>query len=326
MLRKSCLAMSFGVLILIVLAGWVGEIQAQKEYPTRAIDIICPMAPGGSTDLTARLIAAYLHKKWKVPVNVINKPGGACVPGTLEVYQAAPDGYTLLMDGSSSSYLLVVSVRNVPFKITDRTFIATTNGTPHLIFVAPNSPFKTLKDLEDEAKKDPENFTWTSLGGVGGQDSVIRQFLKAIGVDVKKTKPVIAKGGAESVALTAGGHVKMGSSSISSAIPAIKGGMVRTLAMAAKERWPDLPDIPTAGEVGYSSVDVVNWLGLSGPPKLPSNVVDALDKAQQEFVKDPEIVQKLRNMGTIPIYRDAKATIEHVMKKMDEVEKLWGLK
>lgn len=314
------------LLIIFLLTGWVAQVQSQEKYPTRAIDLIVPFAPGASTDLVARIAADYLNKIWKVPVNVINKPGGNTVPACLEVYSAKPDGYTLLVDNNPSSSMTPIVVKKLPYKIMDRAFIAIISEVPMVPIVHSGSPFKSLKDLEIEAKKDPENFTWTSLGGVGGQDSVIRQFLKAIGVDVKKTKPVIAKGGAESVALTAGGHVKMGSSSISSAIPAIKGGMVRTLAMAAKERWPDLPDIPTAGEVGYSSVDVVNWLGLSGPPKLPSNVVDALDKAQQEFVKDPEIVQKLRNMGTIPIYRDAKATIEHVMKKMDEVEKLWGLK
>jgi tripartite-type tricarboxylate transporter receptor subunit TctC len=191
-----------------VVVAAAGQADAQPKYPARAIDIVVPMSPGGSTDLSARLIATYVNQKWKVPVNVINKPGGNCVPGSLEVFSSAPDGYTLLMDGSSSTYLMMAAVRNLPFKLMDRTFTGSVIGTPHIIVVPASSPVRTLKDLEAEAKKDPGSFTWTSLGGVGGQDFLIREFLDTIGVDVKKTKPILAKGGAESITLTAGRDVE----------------------------------------------------------------------------------------------------------------------
>lgn len=119
-----------GVIFLIgvlILTGWTELVHAQAKYPTRAIDIICPMAPGGGTDVTDRLIAAYLNKKFRVPANVINKPGGNSVPACLEVYQAAPDGYTLLGDGTVSSYMLAVAVKNIPFKVMDRTFLVITS-------------------------------------------------------------------------------------------------------------------------------------------------------------------------------------------------------
>jgi tripartite-type tricarboxylate transporter receptor subunit TctC len=299
---------------------------AQSKYPARAIDLIVPMSPGGSTDLSARLIATYVSQKWKVPVNVINKPGGNCVPGSLEVFSSSPDGYTLLMDGSSSTYLMLAAVKNLPFKLMDRTFTGSVIGTPHIIVVPASSSVKTLKDLEAEAKKDPDSFTWTSLGGVGGQDFLIREFLDTIGVDVRRTKPILAKGGAESIALTAGGHIKMGGSSVSSAIPAIKGGLIRALAVTSKERAPDLPDVPTTAELGYPAVDVVNWLGISGPAKLPPNVVTAWDAVLQDMLKDPEVQEKMKNIGVRPFYLDANKTIDHVNSKVLIIEKLWGLK
>lgn len=315
-----CLLMAIAAVVTVA-----GQADAQPTYPARAIDIVVPMSPGGSTDLSARLIATYVNQKWKVPVNVINKPGGNCVPGSLEVFSSAPDGYTLLMDGSSSTYLMMAAVRNLPFKLMDRTFTGSVIGTPHIIVVPASSPVKTLKDLEAEAKKDPGSFTWTSLGGVGGQDFLIREFLDTIGVDVKKTKPILAKGGAESITLTAGGHVKMGGSSVSSAIPAIQGGLIRALAVTSKERSPDLPDVPTTAEVGYPAVDVVNWLGISGPAKLPASVIAAWDAAMQDMLKDPEVQKKMKNIGVRPFYLDANKTVDHVNGKIKIVSRVWGL-
>ncbi len=158
------LAGVFSVLI-IMLAGWIGEVQSQEKYPTRAIDIIVPFSAGGSTDLTARVVSAYLRKKWGVPVNVINKSGGNTVPAGLEVYSAKPDGYTLLLDGTPSFSMLPAVVKNLPFDLMKRTFFASIGICPLIFSVHPDSPFQNMKDAEAEAKKDPENFTWTSLGG-----------------------------------------------------------------------------------------------------------------------------------------------------------------
>lgn len=320
------LCCAFLLVVSLFASGWVEQTQAQPKYPVRPIDLIIPMAAGGSTDLAGRVIAAYLHNKWNVPVNAINKPGGNCVPGSLEVFNAAPDGYTLLMDGQSSSSQMLVAVRKLPFNLMDRTFIATTFGSVFMVIVNPSSPFKSLKDLETEAKRDPENFTWTSLGGSGGQDYVGRQFFKIIGVDIRKTKPVMAKGGSEAVVLTAGGHVKMGSGTVSSCLPGIRGGTLRPLAVTSRTRWPDLPDVPTTAEVGYPALNALPWYCISGPPNLPAHVVDIWDKALQEMVKDPEIITKMRNVGAIAYYLDSSATKEFLKKEIEEMEVLWGVK
>ena len=316
------------VLLSVLFTTWVGSMEAgaQEKYPARAIDIICPFAAGGSTDLIARITAAFLNKKWGVPVNVVNKPGGNTVPACLEVYRANPDGYTLLADGNPSSSMVGIVMKNIPFKVMDRTFLGMIGQAPHVPIVAASSPFKSLKDLEAEAKKSPESFTWTSLGGASIQDYVIRQFLKAIGVDVVKTKPVMSQGGSQAVTMTAGGHVKMGTATTSSALPAIKGGMVRPLAITSPTRWPDLPDVATTAELGYPTITGVQWNGISGPPNVPAAVTEKWNKDLQEMLKDPEAISKLKNVGASPFFHDARQFREFVLKQTEEVAILWGLK
>src|SRR5512139_1576795 len=134
------------LIICIVLTGLVKQAQSQEKYPTRAIDLIIPFAPGGSTDMWARFVADFLKKKWNVAVNPINKTGGGSVPANLEVYQAAPDGYTMLADSQSSCSFLEVGIKDLPFKVMDRTFVATLAVAPSIFICSPKLPFKNLKD------------------------------------------------------------------------------------------------------------------------------------------------------------------------------------
>jgi len=259
-------------------------------------------------------------------VNVVNKPGGNTVPACLEVYNAAPDGYTLFGDSLPATSQLPLVVKNLPFKIMDRTFISMVALTPMVIIVPSTSPFMSMKELEAEARKDPGNLTWTCLGGSAAIDFTLRQVLKAWDVDILKTKPIMCQGGSQAAMLTAGGHVKLGGGTISGALPAIKAGTVRPLAVTSKQRWPDLPDVPTTEEVGYPSVNVQNRLGYSGPPKLPSSVVEAWEKVSQEMIKDPEVISKLKNIGAVPYYLNARDTRALTAKEIEEVEILFRVK
>jgi tripartite-type tricarboxylate transporter receptor subunit TctC len=324
--EKRVLALVLIFVGLFVINGWGGEAQAQTKYPDKPIDIIVPLSAGGACDITSRIAAVYLSKKWRVPVNVINKPGGNTIPACLEVYQANLNGYTMLGDGTSSSYLLVVAIKNLPIKIMDRTFIAGLSSVPMMIIVPANSPFKSLKDLEAEAKRDPEAFTWSSMGGTGGPDIIVRQFLQSFGVDVRRTKPVIGKGGSDTAIFTAGGHVKMGVATPVSASALLKGGLVKPLAIADVKRHPDYPDVPTAAEEGFPDVDYVPWFGVSGPPNMPSNIVNIWNSALEEMSKDPESISKMKNAGMVPLYRNSQMIKDHVIRRMGQVEKLWGLK
>jgi tripartite-type tricarboxylate transporter receptor subunit TctC len=325
--RNVLLCLVF-VLVIFLSAGWFEQVQSQEKYPAKPVDLIVGYPPGGATDLAARVLTIYLEKKWGGRVNVINKPGGNAIPAILEVLKARPDGYTLLADVITSYSMLHIALKDVPFKATDRDILAIWGSTPNAWFVPPNSPFKTLKDVEAEAKRDPENFTWTSLGGPSPQDFCMKQFFKAIGVDVSKTKPVMVKGGAQVIVMTAGGHVKLGFSAIATTIPAAKAGNVKVVAVTSKttSRWPDFPEIPTTQELGYEAITFSGWVGVSGPPNLPPLVIETWNKTLQEMAKDPEMVSKMRNVGLEPYYLNSKEAREFVLREIEEGRALWVAK
>ena len=315
-------------LALVTVMGWCVPLEAQQPYPTKPINLIVGFPPGGATDIAARTLSVYLEKKWGTRVNVVNKPGGNAIPAVLEVLNATPDGYTLLADVITSYTMLHISLKDVPFKPTDRNILGIWGSTPDAWFVPGDSPFKSMKDVEEDAKRDPENFTWTSLGGPAPQDFCLKQFFRAIGVNVSRTKPVMSKGGAQVVAMVAGGHVKLGLSTVATTLPAVKSENIRVLAVTTKTktRWPELPDIPTIQEAGYGSITFSGWVGVSGPQKLPPSVIDTWSKALQEMTKDSEMISKLRTMGMEAYYLPSKEAREFVLTGIEEGSKLWSSK
>lgn len=323
--RVKCLFSILVLMPIVISTAWIDPVQAQKKYPTEAIEIIVPYNPGGATDLSARIMADYMSKKWGVSINIVNKSAGVRVPACLDLYGAKPDGYTLMQDGMGSSVQMPVAVKNLPFKIMDRTFIAIFADTPTVYVVKPDSPIKTMKDVEEEVKKDPSSFTWTSLGGAGSYDYAMRRFLKVVGVNVDKTKPVVVKGGAEGVTLAAAGSVKLGLATFSSAAPSMSAKIIRPVAITTDKRNPNFPDIPTVVEQGYPDATQADRYGPSGPPNLPSHIVGIWEKAIEEMIKDPEVIKKLERIGCTPNYQNTRETRERVLKELQQVRELYGI-
>lgn len=321
---KRCFIIGLSLVLLAM--AWAQQVQSQEKYPTRAINMIVPFTPGGSTDMAARAMGPFLTKKWGVPVNVINKPGGNTIPAQVEVYNSPPDGYTMLADGQPMCSLLEVVVKDLPFKVADRTFVAITVYSPIITIVPASSPFKTLKDLMADAQRDPQNFTWDSLGGVSGDDFVGRQFFKAAGVDVSKTKPVMSKGGSAAAILVAGGHMKMGHPAIISAWPHIQAGTVRVLAVALKERDPMLPDVPSTAELGFPIMYCPFWLGVSGPPKMSAHIAEIWSKAIKEIMKEPEYLAQIKKMGMRPFYHGPAEMREYIKRESELAADVYGVK
>ncbi|MCO5090102.1 tripartite tricarboxylate transporter substrate binding protein [Bosea sp. (in: a-proteobacteria)] len=300
------------------------EAFAQAAYPSRAIELIVPFAPGGATDLTARVVAPALEAHWKVPVRVINKPGGNTVPAVSEVMRANPDGYSLLADSPASSSMLEVVVRNLPFQSMDRTFMGMISQAPFIFVVSPDSAIKTMADAIEQARKDPSTFSWTSLGGAGAPDYAFRRLFHSIGVDVRKTRPVASKGGNEAVIMTASGNVTLGVGSWASVSPLLGSGKLRALAVAAPTRFPLLPETPTTEEVGHPSVQVMFWFSVSGPPNLPAPVVKAWDEAIAAIAADPKVRETLQKIGNVPYVHPAEKVRAMVESEKKNVESLWA--
>ena len=312
------------VLAVLLSGAAVTAAGAQEKYPTKPVEIIVPFVAGASTDSGTRVMAQALEARWGVPVKVINKPGGNTVPAVTEVMAAKPDGTTILADNIASSAMLDTVVKNLPYKVTDRTFIATTAYTPMMFIVHIDSPFKTLKDASDALKKDTDTFTWTSLGGVGAQDMVFRQFAAANGVDIKKPRAIALKGGAEAVTMTAGGHVTMGTGTFSAIAAPLSAKKLRVLAVAGPERWPQIPDIPTTTEAGAADVQTLFWIGVSGPPKLPAHIVAAWNEALKAVLADPAVREKMLNAGLLVSYEDAKGMLARVERDYKKTQDLYS--
>ncbi len=313
------------LIVFFLMAGLGGEAMSQAKYPVRAITVICPYGTGGTLDVVTRLSAAYMSEKFGVPVNVVNKAGGNAIPGTLDVLSSSPDGYTLLSESQPCSSMLIL-FKDLPFKIMNRTFIAIVTNAPMMLLVPASSPWKTLDDLANAIKKSPDTFTWISTGSTSIPAYVVRQFLAAIGVDVLKTREVPGKGGGEQITQVAGGHVNLTALAPASSLPSIKAGAVRALAITSKERIPMLPEVPTTKELGYPSIDAEVWAGFSGPPGIPSPVVDQWNQILKKAQTDPKFTSRFANVGVPLLYRNPSESKELVLKEMEEIKKLWGVK
>ncbi len=303
--------------------GGTRGLAAQESYPVNSVDLVVPFSPGGGTDLVARVFADALTKKWKKPVNVVNKPGGNCVIGTNYVMQAAPDGYTVLMDGGASSSLQVI-VTNLPYKVENRTFLAASSAMPGVYVVQAKSSWRTLADVAAAAKKDPVNFTWASLGGTTQADMVLKQFFAAAGVDISKTKAVIFSGGGTGFNAVAGGHVLFGGAGAGSAVSLKGSGLIRCLAVTSPQRLKEWPEVPTTREQGFPSLDQLIWFGFSGPPGLPGPLIRTWAQTVKEIVNDPKIVAQLEKAVSVPMYLGPDEYKKYVLDECEKVKQLLG--
>lgn len=296
--------------------------QADETYPSKLVEIVVPFTAGGSTDLGARVFADALQARWKVPVRVLNQPGGNTVPAVSDVMAAPPTGYSVLMDGPGSSSMLETVVKTIPFKVDDRTFLGLAAQTPLMLVVPTDSPFKTLADAVAAAKADPGNFSWTS--GAGTTDLTFRRLFQIIGLDFRKTRAVKVRGGSEAINLTAGGHVKIGVGFWGSIAPLVAAKRIRVLAVAGPKRFAAIPNVPTTAEAGYPDLIILQWIGFSGPPKMDKAAVEAWQKAIAAVGNDAKVREGLNNVGLVSYPSTSDEMRAFVAKERGIVKSLWA--
>jgi tripartite-type tricarboxylate transporter receptor subunit TctC len=259
-----------------------------------------------------------------VPVRIVNKPGGATIPGVDEVMKSAPDGYKVLWDTNSSSSIIGATTPDLPFNVMDRTFIAIVTESPVYIAVATDSRFKNLNEIVEFIKADPTAVTWTSLGGSSSPDVGYRRLFAAIGVDASKTRSVMSRGGAEAAVQTAGGHVMFGGATYSSYSSLLAAGKLRLIAGFAKRRSPILPNVPTTAELGYPTTESVVFNGFSGPPKMPKEGVDRYVSTIKEIVRDKEVLAEFAKLGLDLVDSDPEKMRQAISEELEVVKKLFG--
>lgn len=305
---------------MLSLVAFYGIGQAQGKYPSRPIELVVPMAPGGSADITARLYSEDLGKELKAPVNIVNRAGGAGIQGTTFAARAKKDGYTLLQ--GSATYLVIMPIisNEVTYDpVKDFIPLGYFVSVPSVFNVRSDSPFKTLNDLIEFARKNPGKLN-NGAGGLGTVSNFNLEILCA--KNNIKINTIPFKSGGEALPALLGGHVDMVMGTLSTEASQFKAGKLRGLAITSKTRHPDFPDIPTTAELGYPYVNLSVWQGLFAPAGLPQSVVDALIPAIEKVLKSPEVVKRALNAGYIPEYKGPEEFRKFLESEIQTVAKI----
>ena len=258
--------------ILAALACLMMPPAHADDYPAKPVRIIVSYAPGGGTDVIARMLARKLNEAWAQPVIVENRPGAGGNIGTELVAKAAPDGYTLSLVPSSHA-IAPLFYAKLPFDVfKDFTFVALIASGPNVLVVNPAVPATSVADLVALAKQKPGELTFASAG-VGSSTHLAGEYFNAAaGI---KALHVPYKGSSQAEADVISGRVSYMVDSIPSALPKVQAGQIRALATTGKRRFGALPDVPTVEESGLA-YESISWWGVVGPAHIPQPIVDKL--------------------------------------------------
>jgi tripartite-type tricarboxylate transporter receptor subunit TctC len=277
---------------------------AQEPFPTRPITLVAPFPPGGVADLTARPVAAAMEKVLKSPVAVVNKTGAAGAVGMSYVANSKPDGYTLLLSLSSISIIPEADKlfdRKPAYTMDQLTPIALISADPTILVVHADRPWKSVKELVEDAKRRPGEISFSSSGVYGTLHMATEMFSHAAGVTLRHV-PYAGAGPALTAIL--GGHVDALASGPAVILPHIKAGKLRPLAGWGAKRVAALPDVPTFKELGYD-IEFYIWAGVFAPTGTPGPVVNKLREAVGQAVQVPEFQAAMAKLETPVAYLDA---------------------
>ncbi len=308
-------------LLLAGLAATLGAPAAfaQGSWPSKPITVVVPYPAGGANDMLGRLIGQKMGEALGATVIVDNKPGAGAVLGATAVAKAAPDGYTVLVGGlathAASPHLIKVDYN----ALTDFEPIGLI-GSGSIIAITHNeSPYKSLKDVVDAAKKQPGGVMYGSSGN--GSPLHLAGELFVANTKTEMTH-VPYKGGNAHILDLIGGRLNVIFDTSTNSMPLIKSGKVRPLAVALSARSPDLPTVPTFAEAGFPEFQFTAWYGMFAPAKTPKDVMSKLSSALAKALKNPEVVEKLRGVGVATASGDPAELAKLVPAEYERIGKL----
>ncbi len=318
-LRSLCIA-------LLSVAAVAATASAQT-FPDRVVRIVVPFPPGGTVDVTARMLAAKLTEQLPQQVIVENRSGAGGNLGSDSVAKAAPDGYTLLHTAPGPLVVNQKLYSNLPYNPeTDFAPIGLFAVTPVVLMVNPNLPIKTVPELIAYAKANPGKVSFGSAG-VGSIPHLAGELFKSMAnVDIVH---VPYKGTAPAMNDLIGGHIQMFFDLLPSSLPQIKSGRVRGIANAGLKRPESLPDLPTVSEQGLKGYDAASWVAVVAPAKTPAPVLAKLRSEFGKALASPDIVKRLSDLGSVAGTAD-EAELKRFLKteadKWAEVVRVSGAK
>ena len=263
-------------------------------YPGRPVHVIITLTPGSSTDIVGRIVAQKLSEYWDQPVVVENRVGAGGSIGSAAVAKAPPDGYTLLVNSNAHSANPAIYAKLPYDTLKDFVDVAPLTMQPNVLVVDAASPYRTLMDLVKVARARPGALNWGHAGNGTGTHLNTEKFIAAAKIDVTQ---IPYKGTPEVIQAILGGSVDCFWAPISAAIPYIRGGRVRPLAVSTRVRNSLLPDVPTTGEAGVTGADAPLWIGLWAPAGTPADVVAKISADTRKALADPAVRAKLSSLG-----------------------------
>jgi len=289
---RPWLPLTCAVLLAAAPPAW-----SQQPYPSRPIRLIVPFSPGGGGDLMARRVAVKLTERTGASVVVENRAGASGNIGAEVVMRSTPDGYTLL--STSSTYGIQASLGKTPFHpLNDVTPIAGLARAPAVFIVAPNSPFKSVKDVIAAAKRYPGEVTFGTAGVGAIAHMNIEHFAAVAGIQMTH---VPYKGSSQALTDMLGGNIAFTTANPAVAAPMVKARRIRALAVGGSHRLPSMPDVPTFAEAGLPGFDPYDWKAILGPKGIPQDIVNRLNSELNAIVKDKDFAAVLEADGSVPL-------------------------
>ncbi len=304
--------------VLIVCQGLFGTLAYAQAFPVKTVRLIVPFPPGQATDIVARLLAERLNAAWNQSVIVENRAGGGGVPGLVAGRDAAADGYTITLGTSGTLSInpgIYAKLAYDPQK--DFAMVGGVFTVPLMFVAHPSFPYQTMRELVEGAKKSPGTINW-AIPGTGTSQHLTGELFKfRAGVDLQG---IPYKGSGPGMTDLLGGQVTLMVDSLASALPHVKAGKIKAIAMTTAQRVPQLPDVPTVAEAGFPGFEGVGWGGLIVPAATPKDIVEKIGADARKILLDPAMQARIAERGAIA---DPRGPAEFTAFVREEIAK-WG--
>ena len=299
--------LSFALLLLIAMGA-----AAAQSYPTHPVRMIVPYAAGGASDVTARIVAAGLSERLKQQIVVENRTGAGGAIGAEVAAKAAPDGYTLLL-GSASEIVMLPVVARIPYDpVRDFAPVAMVSDIALVLAVHPSLAAQSVQELIALARSKPGAINYGSAGIGATSHLAMAMFNAMTGTQMVH---VPYKGSVPATADLVAGHLQVGTPTLPAALPYVKGGQLRVLAVTSARRWPTLPDVPTLAESGVPGYEMTLWTGLMAPAGTPQDIVTQLHRETVEVLAMPQVKEAIgrqgEEWGSVPVCRQRFAILQN---------------
>lgn len=296
--RRS--TVKLGLAAAVAASGLAGAMPAYaQQWPTKPLRFIVPYSPGGISDIAARIVGAKLSDVLKQQVIVDNRPGGNGTIGTAAVAKSPADGYTWVVATVGDFTITQHILKKLPYDpLVDLDPVMSLTDTPCVLAVNVNSPYKTVADVLDAAKKSPGKVSYATPG-VGAINQLLMEW--TANVTGTSFNHIPYKGGAPSGAAVAAGDVAIGLLAVSSAMPHLKSGKVRMIANTSSKRSPVIPDVPTLRESGVKDVDGTNYTLILGPKGTPKAIIDEMNVEITKILNAADVKERLAAGAAVPI-------------------------